>query len=216
MKPLITLTALTWLPCLAHAAATVSYTYSVNTSIPDNSGIGLSNTQSISTPYAPIGEVNVQLTLRGGWNGDMYAYLAHGDGFAVLLNRPGRYLNGLYGSGSSGLSVLFADTALTDIHTAIPNSGVVAGFFQPDARAIDPDNALDSSARSAFLSSFNGQDANGDWTLYVADVASGDTAILESWTLTVTTVPEPSSVTLVALGMLALLRRKREQPPTLA
>ena len=30
------------------------------------------------------------LNLSGGWNGDLYAYLVHNSGFAVLLNRVGR------------------------------------------------------------------------------------------------------------------------------
>jgi subtilisin-like proprotein convertase family protein len=209
MKPFLTLSILALAPCIAHAAYTVSYTYNVNTAIPDNSGIGLSNTHNVSTYIDTLSEVQVQLTMSGGWSGDLYAYLTHGTGFAVLLNRPGRSLADPDGSGTIDLSVILADSASFDIHTAIPSSGSATGLFQPDARTMDPDNALDTSPRSAFLSSFNGLDPNGEWLLYVADVASGDTMTLQNWTLTLSGVPEPSTATLFMPGMLGLLRRRR-------
>jgi subtilisin-like proprotein convertase family protein len=209
MKPLIALAFLSIYPCMIHAAWTVNYSYDINAPIPDNSGVGLSDTQHVTTAITSISEVNVQLAMSGGWSGDLYAYLRHGSGFAVLLNRPGRSLNELLGSGTNDLSVVFADNALSDIHTGIPSLGTVSGLFQPDAREIDPDNALDTSPRTAFLSSFEGLDANDDWILYVADVATGDTMIFEGWTLTITGVPEPTQVALGLLGGLLLMRRRR-------
>ena len=193
----------------AKAATTTTYTYVVNTAVPDNSGIGLSSTQWVSAPLTQISGLTVQLTLVGGWTGDLYAYLTHDTGFAVLLNRPGRSLVDQFGSGATDLSVILDDNALADIHTAIPTSGVVTGNYQPDGRVIDPDNALDTTQRTAFLSSFNGLDPNGDWSLYVADVASGDTMTLSSWSLNITTVPEPSTLMLSAAGFWLASRRRR-------
>ena len=209
MKPLILPTILALSPFAARAASMDSQTFVINTPIPDNSGIGLSDTRQFSSLITAISEVNVQLTMSGGWTGDLYAYLTHGSGFAVLLNRPGRTLEELAGSGVSTLSITLADNAGADVHTGIPISGGVSGFFQPDAREIDPDNSLDGSPRTAFLSSFDGLDANGYWTLYVADVATGDTMILNDWTLTVTGVPEPSVTLLCAAGACLALRRRR-------
>ena len=209
MKPLIPLTFLAFFPFAARAATTVSQTYDLHTTIPDNTGIGLSNTQTFAAPIYVISEVNVQLTLSGGWTGDLYAYLTHDSGFAVLLNRPGRSLAEPLGSGTIDLSVIFADSAADDIHTGIPTTDAVGGTYQPDARTIDPDYALDSSPRSAFLATFHDLDANGEWTLYVADVATGDTMTLDSWSLTVSGVPEPAAATLAVLGMAGLLRRRR-------
>jgi hypothetical protein len=46
---------------------------------------------ALNLPAGPtITDVNVGLQLSGGWNGDLYAYLVHSSGFAVLLNRVGR------------------------------------------------------------------------------------------------------------------------------
>jgi subtilisin-like proprotein convertase family protein len=210
MKLRISLTALALSPCLAHATSTVNNTYVVNALVPDNSGIGVSNTQTVTTPaITSITDVNVQLSLSGGWSGDLYAYLRHGSGFAVLLNRAGRTLAEPLGSGTVDLSIIFSDIALADIHTGIPDSGSAFGTFQPDGREIDPDYALDTSPRTAFLASFNGLDANGDWTLYVADVATGDAMTLGSWSLNITGVPEPSVTLLGALGACLVLRRRR-------
>jgi subtilisin-like proprotein convertase family protein len=201
MKPLITLTFLAVCPLPVHAASTVNFIYAVGTPVPDNSAIGISDTRQVATSITSISEVNVQLTISGGWSGDLYAYITHGSGFSVLLNRPGRSLAEIAGSGASDVFVTFADTALTDIHTGIPASGIVSGFYQPDARGIDPDNSLDTSRRSAFLSSFNGLDANGNWTLFVADVATGDAMTLANWSLTVRGVPEPTTGMLILVGV---------------
>lgn len=193
-----------------HAATVVNqYDFTVNGAVPDNNPIGRSDTREIASEVTSITKVSVQVTLTGGWAGDMYAYLAKGTGFAVLLNRPGKSLAEVAGSGVSDFSVTFRDDAAFDIHTAIPSSGSVSGFFQPDAREADPDDVLDSSPRTAFLSSFQGLDANGDWTLFVTDVSGGDVMTLESWSLTIEGVPEPGTATLVALAAVGLFRRRR-------
>lgn len=51
----------------------------------------------------------------------------------------------------------------------------MTGTWQPDGRTNSPGSVLDSQPPDAFLSSFNGLDPNGDWTLFVADVSGGDT-----------------------------------------
>lgn len=209
MKILISFALLSGLSVSANAASTVNYVFLIDTPVPDNTGVGFSDTQQITSSITSITGVSVQMAMRGGWAGDMYAYVTHGDGFAVLLNRPGRNLANLAGSGVSEFSIEFADDAPADVHTAIATSGVVSGFFQPDAREIDPDNSLDTSPRTAFLSSFNGLDANGDWTLFVADVSSGDQMTLDGWSLTIQGIPEPTTTLIAALGMAGLLRRRR-------
>lgn len=194
----------------ADAAVTVNDTFFVETAIPDNNGIGLSDTRRINSSITTITGINVHIVMSGGWAGDIYAYLSHGSGFSVLLNRSGRSLADVAGSGVSDFSVLFSDEADSDIHTAIPNSGSVFGLFQPDAREADPNDALDTSPRTAFLSSFNSLDANGDWTLYLADVSAGDTMTLHGWSLSITGVPEPSSIALAVAGGVVLFSRRRK------
>jgi hypothetical protein len=98
------------------------------------------------------------------------------------------------------MNVTLDDSATTDIH----NYGVLTDPFryQPDARNVSPLSALDTSLRTAWLSSFNGLDPNGSWTLFFADAASGDQSTLLGWSLEITAVPEPTTW---ALGIFATL-----------
>jgi len=205
--------AFVWLllPLAANAATTFTNTWTVSAVIPDNDDVGYSNTQTIFTPeITSITSVTVGLNFSGGWNGDLYAYLVHGTGFAVLLNRPGRDTATPDGSATVGMAITLDDAAATDIHTGIPmTGGPVTGTWQPDGRTADPLTVLAGDPRGAMLASFTGLDANGAWTLFVADQSTGGGSTLDSWTLTVTGIPEPSAPLLVALASLGLLRRRR-------
>lgn len=193
----------------AAAATTLNLDWTLNTTVPDNNPTGLVDTRMISgSSISMITGVEVRLEFSGGWNGDLYAFLQHDSGFSVLLNRPGRTSLNPTGSGSSGFDITLSDDALVDIHDIGP-SGYISGLFQPDARDEDPFDALNTSPRTAFLSSFQGLDANGSWTLFVADNAAGDESTLLGWGLTVTGVPEPSRVVLLMLGGMAMLQRRR-------
>jgi subtilisin-like proprotein convertase family protein len=199
------------------AAASTTWTgptWNVSTAIPDNDEVGITDTRSVSIPgITEIQSVTVNLNFTGGWNGDLYAYLVHADGFTVLLNRPGRSVASPDGSAASGMSITIADSAIMDIHTAIPMSGgSVSGTYQPDGRETDPYNTLNTDARTAMLADFTGLDPNGTWKLFVADQSAGETSSLQSWSLTITAVPEPGTCTLLGLSVGALLIRRRPKP----
>ena len=191
-------------------AATVTLTQQVNAAIPDNNDTGLVSIIPFASADTHLTQIEVLIETSGGWNGDLYAYLEHNGSLAVLLNRPGRTAADSSGSASSGMSVRLTDSALADIHAAISSdAGAPAvGTYQPDARAADPGVVIDESPRSRFLATFTGLDPNGLWTLFIADVSAGDTATLESWSLTITAVPEPSVAVLAALGCASLFRRR--------
>jgi subtilisin-like proprotein convertase family protein len=192
------------------AATTISQTFTVNTTVPDNDDLGLADHRNISAPgLTDIESVTVALNFTGGWNGDLYVHLVHESGFSVLLNRPGRTSGNPDGAGSSGMTILLDDTALSDIHTAMPTVGLANGTYQPDARTADPLLVTDLSPRSAFLSNFIGLDPNGTWTLFVADQSPGAESVLQSWTLNITAVPEPTAALLLWGSSALLLRRKR-------
>lgn len=197
------------LPMASQAATVVSDTWVINTQVPDNSPIGLSSTRSLVSHVTSIQSVEIFLDVSGGWAGDLYAYLSHGSGFSVLLNRPGRTAAVDEGSGAMELLISISGSGISDVHTALPSSGSVTGVFQPDGRNLDPAASLDTSPRTALMDSFNGLDANGDWTLYLADIAAGDTMTLNSWSLQITGVPEPSVAIMTLLGTLFLARRRR-------
>jgi subtilisin-like proprotein convertase family protein len=188
----------------------VTYTQTPNLLIPDNNLSGISSIINVATS-TPITGVEVTLDLSGvasgGWSGDIYAYLIHGSGFSVLLNRIGRTASALDGSSNNSLVLTLSDGFTTDVHMASP-TGALSGNFQPDARNIFPLSSLDTTPRTASLGVFSG-DSSGDWTLFVADVASGGTMTLNSWSLTVNPVPEPSVALLGVLSLSLALRRRR-------
>jgi hypothetical protein len=210
MKTLIAIIALT---VSSRAAVTASHRFDVSTAIPDNSIIGLADTRQLDTWMTEITSLRLRLELSGGWNGDLYAHLVHESGFAVLLNRVGRDAGYPDGSGAAGMDVFLDDNAPSDIHLAMSGSGFVTGIYQPDGRTEDPATVLDSSPRDAFLGSFVGQNPNGAWTLFLADVAAGGTSTLQSWTLEITGVPEPSCVLLATVFVIGSLGVRRRGSP---
>src|SRR5436190_22415082 len=179
-------------------------------SIPDGSFIGLADTRTLTTvPFNTIQDVNVRLNISGNWNGDLYAYLVHNSGFAVLLNRVGRSASSSFGYSDAGMYVTFDTEAgqLNDIHHYRSEPGFVLSQIQgannlwkPDGRNINPLSSgatFDSTVPSALLTSFNGINPNGSWTFFLADVSGGAANTLTSWGLDiqgyVAAVPEPPS-----------------------
>jgi subtilisin-like proprotein convertase family protein len=206
--------ALIFAPYCATAASTLTYPMPVHAVIPDNNDSGLVSIITVAGSGQTVVSVEVAIATQSGWNGDMYAYLEHNGVISVLLNRPGRTLGNPAGAASSGMQLSFADSAPADVHTAIAGTfgALASGTYQPDARAADPGLVTDASTRSLYLYGFDGQIADGDWTLFVADLADGEVATLSDWSLSVTVVPEPSSALLVVFGAVGtLLIRRRKQ-----
>lgn len=218
MKPVFFIVLLASLPTFAQAAVTFTTTFNVSTLIPDNDSRGYTSYRSVTpgesgvpaaAEISSITSVTVDLSFANGWNGDLYVYLVHNGGFVVLLNRIGRDTIVSDGSPGSGMTITLADDALTDVHTSDSGSGALTGIYQPDGRETDPDFAVTTSPRTTSLSTFNGLDAAGGWSLFVADVGAGDRSLLQSWSLTITAVPEPSSLWLALGGCLPVFRRRR-------
>jgi subtilisin-like proprotein convertase family protein len=183
--------------------------------IPDGNPTGLGNHQTISSGIGYIENISVTLNVSGSFNGDLYVYLQHDSGFAVLLNRTGRTNVNLFGYADGGINVTFNDLGGVnpDVHLyqdVVGPQNPLVGLWGSDGRNVDPDTVVDTDARTADLTSFNTGDANGDWTLFVADVSGGGGHVLESWSMEITgQVPEPGTLSLLLLGAGLLARRKR-------
>ena len=190
----------------------------VPTAIPDNNALGVQQTLELSGFSGPIESVSVRLTISGinggAFNGDLFVTLQHDSGYSVLLNRVGRTSLDPFGYADNGFDLTFT-AAGNDIHAyqsgvyTLGGSGELTGTWGADGRTTDPLSVVATDSRTSTLSSFNGLDANGTWTLFVADTSQNGEAQLNSWGLEVTVVPEPSTVAFMALGLVALAARRR-------
>lgn len=135
-------------------------------------------------------DLNIVLNnVSHSWNEDLVISISHAGTTAVLSNRNG-------GSGGADyISTLFDDDALMSITSGIAYAPYT-GSFAPEE----------------LLSAFNGMDIFGDWLLTVTDMEIGDTGAINSWGIRAVSVPEPTSMILLSLGLLGLgARRLRVQ-----
>lgn len=196
----------------AAAAETQRTNFLVNIDIPDNNASGIASTRLFSSNLTNLLDLNVSLDIKGTYNGDLAAFVSHGNSMSVLLNRVGRTASNPLGYSDAGFQVKLDDAATSgDIHTyhltlgAAPLTSPLTGIWAPDGRLTDPGTVVDTDARTANLAVFNGSDPNGEWTLFLADMSPGGTSTLISWGLEVTGVPEPSTTLMFALGGFGLL-----------
>ncbi len=214
----------------AHSALAVITSASVENIlavIPDGNFNGVQSTLTLNGLDPQLSDVNVTLTLSGGFNGDYYAFLSHNGTISVLLNRPGvaaansvGYPDTGFGPNASNSRFTFDDQATNDVHRyrsfsfSLNGTGQLTGAWQPDGRNIDPlssGSLFDSASRSSMLSGFNGMNPNGQWTLFVADMSPGGEGTLVNWGVQLTTVPEPSVCALFGLGTVGLLIRSHRK-----
>lgn len=193
--------------------------WNVNAAVPDNDETGLQDTRILSGYEGEVAALEVRLVLSAfsgslAWNGDYYVTLQHASGFVVLLNRSGRTDTAPLGYGNNGFAVTFT-LGGNDIHRydmfspTFDADDRLTGSWGVDGRTMDPDSVLDSSPRTDMLGSFLGGDANGTWTLFIADMNQNGEATLESWGVNVAVVPEPSVIAFLGLGALALFAIRR-------
>ncbi len=142
--------------------------------------------------HGTILDLDVGITLTHSNVFDLQISLQSPEGTTVLLNMYDPLSEFFKGEDYS--QTVFDDEAQTPIGQAQPP---FTGRFRP--------NSSDS------LELFDGQDAYGPWHLQIYDAYYYDTGTLESFELTITTVPEPATVALLVLGaaLAALLRPRR-------
>ena len=179
---------------LASATVTAQETLVASWSGPEviiNETTGVFFPFSLSSTNHSITDLFVSLNISGGWNGDLYAYLSHSNGFAVLLNRVGRTSTDAFGYDTPGLAVTLVGRAAADIHNyerlspTYNANGQLTGTWGSDGRNIDPALVLDTTPRNNTLDGFKSQDPNGEWTLYFFDASGGAVSTLKSWTVAV-------------------------------
>jgi len=170
--------------------------------VPDGSPVGTVFTGDFT--HAGAGDLvlgaTVNLTVAGGNNGSLYAYLVAPNGTLVmLLDRPGVAATGnpMGYAGSGFNNITLSDTGLLSIQTTgeTPGVQVATGTYSADRT----------------LGTFNNSSANGKWELFFADLTKGGgTSTVTGWSLNLTVVPEPVTFALgLFLAMLLTLAGMR-------
>lgn len=199
---LLTALALVMLRSPADAQITDVHRYTnLDLEIPDGNPTGVADARTVASEVVVLSSVRLKLTTAGEFTGDLYAYLRHvQDGqinFSVLLNRSGRTASNPAGYADTGFDILFDDAATgRDIHlyrevTNLAEGMALTGVWQPDGRSVDPGVVLDTTPRTAWLDSFAGTEADGEWTLFLADLDSGGTNLLVAWELELSGLARP-------------------------
>jgi subtilisin-like proprotein convertase family protein len=200
------------------AVITENYNFTgLGLSVPDGNPAGTLDIRTLSSTIQVIQSVQVTFSLSGSFNGDLYAYVSSESAVSVLLNRVGKTGVNPVGYSDDGFNVTFDDSAANNIHNyqtiVIPAGGApLTGIWQPDGRNVNPNVVTDATPADSLLSNFIGTSAAGTWTLFVADLSSGEIHTVDSWGLVITgdTVPEPAAPLLLGTAAMAgLLGRRR-------
>jgi subtilisin-like proprotein convertase family protein len=215
MKNTIVLTSLISLWMAGAVQATlITIGSSPDVAVPDGNPVGVSYSATESGSSGAIQNVDVNLNITGGYNGDLYGYLVLNTGsssyMSVLLNRLGTTSSNPAGYGDAGMNVTLSGLGGNDIHlynnfsTSFNGSGQLTGTYSADGRLVDPATVVSTDGRGAKLDVFNGQSANGTWTLFLADLSGGSQSTLVSWSADISVVPEPINWALAGFaGILA-------------
>ena len=101
----------------------------------------------------------------------------------------------------NGITMIFNDA---ESNVPPDEAELLSGRYRPQGPDDTPGDGIDGLGN--FLKQSGGTDT---WILVVLDDSTDDEGSLESWTLRGTAVPEPVTLSLLALGALTLLRRRR-------
>ena len=157
---------------------TTSYT-SPSVAIPDNNAAGVNIILPVSGVVGAISDLNFRLDALAGCSntaGNTNASVTHtwlADLVFKLISPSGTTATLISGSGGVGnnfCTILLDDDGGFPSASTIPTTGGVVGSFAP----VNP------------LSVFDGENANGNWTLNVSDGFAGDTGTLNRFSLIIT------------------------------
>jgi subtilisin-like proprotein convertase family protein len=134
--------------------------------IPDVST--MTSTMRVPGSAGPISDLDVSVNITHSFDGDLDVTLTH-----VPTSKSVALWNDVGGT-NEGFEIRLNDEAGTDISGASNPKvdGAISGTFNPGGAAL--------------LSTFDGDDASGQWQLQITDDSGGDTGTLQSWSLHVT------------------------------
>jgi subtilisin-like proprotein convertase family protein len=201
------------LAIVAVASSSFAVTFGPSTvgSIPDNDVTGISSTIAIGTGIASVQSI----TLRGvshTWVGDLVVTVTAPNGAVVDLFR--KIQSGTATGTGDSSNFLNADLTFevggANLWTAAAGGtsafNIPGGTYEPSTNLLT--TVIATSYAASSFASFDNQ-AAGNWTLTAVDNAGADIGSIASWEINATPVPEPATMTALALGLAAVARRRK-------
>ena len=158
---------------------------------------------NVSGEGAVLTDIDVIMDISHTWMGDLVWKIQAPNGAVVfLMSRPGYAEPADDGSGCCGNS--------GDLALGVP-------YELDDANGSSSENGFSGAStrhssgfnQSHGLTSLNGIDPNGTWTVYIGDAAGGDVGVFDGYTLQITSIPAPGAIAL--LGAAGLISRRRRR-----
>ena len=182
-------------PCGATQTPVRSFTTSTSNSFCSSPNLLFSSNAPASVDLVipqtgAITSMDVSLDITHTWVGDVQISLVNQQTSTsvLLVDRPGHTPSGGgFGCSSNDFLTTLSDSSTTPVEnecSATPPA--VAGMLGPQN----------------LLSSFNGEDLAGTWTLQALDLANGDAGVINQWCILPSQVPEPGSALLLVSGIL--------------
>jgi uncharacterized repeat protein (TIGR01451 family) len=176
---------------------TASYANLTSIIIPDHGTASpYPSTIPVSGRTGVVGKVTVTLNgVTHGFPDDIDVILVSPSGQKVVLMSD-------TGGGRSitNVNLTFDDSALA---TLPDTDQILSGTYQPTD--FEPGDNFPPPAPvgavSTFLSAFNGSTPNGNWSLYVVDDSIGDSGLISSWSLSISTINPVTPAVNLVLGL---------------
>ena len=143
-----------------------NYVDNPNLALPDFPAPAVSDSMTVPDMFN-VSDLNVDLVINHTWVGDLVVTLMHGVTTVVLIDRPGVPASG-FGCSNDNYNIILDDEGTGGSIEALCAVSMVS-----------PPNYTPNNP----LSAFDGQPANGTWTISIQDFAGGDVGTLVQWSL---------------------------------
>ncbi len=174
--------------------------------IPDNSVAGINATVLVTGSVGALQSVTFT-NLTHTWIGDLTFTLTDSASHSVIImQRVGSATATGFGSSSDLAGNYTFAVGAGSIWTAAAATPVPAGTYRPSSNLFT--GTVATSENPTNYTALTG--GAGTWTLNAADAAGGDTGAFDSVSLNFAATPEPASMAVLGLGVVAFLRRRRK------